>query len=258
MKKLIIASLLAFCMFAGTFAGATLSQAATTNGQIQTTAWPYLKSVPYSNQGKIYGSVPKGTKLDVLEKTNKYYIKVNYKGKTGYISTKYIKYLSSGSTPQPAPSEPTKPTQPSKPSTGTANWEVVADKIIANAKKLQGKVQYKYGKYDVNNLLFDCSSFTAYLYKQQGIKLKWGARAQFQQGKEISKSQLRKGDLVFISTSATDKKYTDKLHKIGHVGIYIGNNKIIHNVNEKSDVTISDLNSSWYKKHYVTAARVIQ
>lgn len=256
MKKLIIASLLALSMFAGTFAGAAVSQAATTNGKVETTAWPYLKSVPYTKQGKTYGSVPKGTVLDVLEKTNKYYIKVKYNGQTGYISTKYIKYIKGNSNPQPAPS--TKPTQPSKPSAGKANWEVVADKIIANAKKLQGKVKYKYGKYDVNNLLFDCSSFTAYLYKQQGISLKWGARSQFQGGKEISKSQLRKGDLVFISTGTTAAKYTDKLHKIGHVGIYIGDNKIIHNLNQKSNVTISDLNSTWYKNHYVTAARVIQ
>jgi len=262
MKKALLASTIAFFLFAG------VSHAATANGTIETTAYPYLKSEPYTQQGKTYGSVPKGTKLEVLEKTNKYYIKVKYNGQVGYISTKYIKYIEGGGsqpapaptpthpTPKPTPKPTPTPSVPTNPPAQKDNWEVVADRIIAQAKSLQGKVQYAYGKYDVNNLLFDCSSFTAYLYKQQGINLKWGARAQFLNGQEISKSQLRKGDLVFTSTSATTK-YTD-YKKIGHVGIYIGNGQMIHNVNTTSDVKISSITSGWYKDHYVAAARVIK
>ncbi|TCZ76326.1 hypothetical protein E0485_14085 [Paenibacillus albiflavus] len=243
MKKFWLSALVAVLMFIG-LSQASVTYAAASTSTIITTGSPYLKSAPYTQQGKTYGVVPKGTKLDVLEKTNQYYVKVKYKSQTGYISTKYIQYQD-------------KEASPSNPNAKPENWEKVADRIIANAKKLQSKVKYQYGKYDEKNFIFDCSSFTAYLYKQEGINMKWGARAQFQGATEISKSQLRKGDLVFISTNKT-AGYKDKVQKIGHVGIYIGDNKIIHNLSPEKDVTISDLNSTWYKNHYVTAARIIK
>lgn len=259
MKKFFTATLVALLMLTG-ISQASVAHAATTSNKIVTTGSPYLKSVPYSNKGETYGTVPKGTKLDVLEKTNKYYVKVNYKNKTGYISTKYIQYLNESTNPTPTPKPDPKPTpQPEKPTTPAQkeDWEKVADRIIANAKSMMGKAQYQYGKRDPANLIFDCSSFTQYLYKQEGINMKWGARAQFQGATEIPKSQLRKGDLVFTSTTKT-AGYTDKVKKIGHVGIYMGDGKMINALNPEKDVTISDLNSSWFKKHYVTAARVIK
>lgn len=215
---------------------------------VVTTGYPYLKELPYAGKGDTYGDVPKGTKLEVLENTNKYFIKVNYEGKTGYISTNYI---------ENEPSTTLSNTNTSNMvSSAQLGWERKADRIIAEAKRLIGKVEYKYGVNDPKNLDFDCSSFTKYLYAKQGISLRWGARSQYKMGTPISKSQLRKGDLVFISTPKTSK-YTG-VNEIGHVGIYMGNNKIIHNLSPKHDVTISDLNSTWYKNHYVTAARVIK
>ncbi len=42
-----------------------------------------------------------------------------------------------------------------------------------------------------------------------------------------------------------------------HVGLYIGDNKIIHMANPELDVTISDLDStSYYRNNYVKAKRV--
>jgi len=140
----------------------------------------------------------------------------------------------------------------SKPS-----WEKKADAIIAEAKRLMPIVQYQYSKNDPKRMIFDCSSFTKYLYAKQGVKLWWGARRQYTDNTKISRSNLRKGDLVFFSTPATAKN-TDKVKRIGHVGIYIGNGKIIHNVNPKSDVVIADMTKGWWNTHYVAAARVLK
>ncbi|WP_084134814.1 C40 family peptidase [Paenibacillus harenae] len=225
-----------------TCVGVMLFSGLASASSVVTTGYPYLKELPYSGQGDIYGDVPKGTKLEVLENTNKYYIKVRYDGQTGYISTKYVDNVPSGTTPAD--------------NTSNAGWEKKADRIIADAKRLIGKVEYKYGENDPRNLEFDCSSFTKYLFAKQGISLRWGARIQYKMGTPISKSQLRKGDLVFLSTSKTAK--LSGVNEIGHVAIYMGNNKIIHALNPKSDVTISDLNSSWWKNHYVASARVIK
>lgn len=123
-----------------------------------------------------------------------------------------------------------------------------ADKLIKFAQSLQGKVKYKYGVNDPKNLIFDCSSFTKYALKQVGVDVKWGANAQYNQGKKVSKSNLKKGDLVFLSVKTPGK--------IGHVGIYMGNGKFIHNTTGSVyGVTTSDLNKGYWKNRYVSAAR---
>jgi len=128
---------------------------------------------------------------------------------------------------------------------------VKADKIIAKAKSLQGKVRYKYGVNDTKNLVFDCSSFTKYVFASQGVSLKWGSNAQSKQGTYVAKKNLKKGDLIFLSVGTPGK--------INHVGIYIGDGKFIHNTIGKSvnGVIISDLNSATYTKRYITARRVL-
>ena len=128
---------------------------------------------------------------------------------------------------------------------------VKADKIIAKAQSLQGKVRYKYGVNDTKNLIFDCSSFTKYVFGSQGVSIKWGSNAQSKQGSYVAKSNLKKGDLIFLSVGTPGK--------INHVGIYMGNGKFIHNTIGKSvnGVIVSDINSATYSKRYITARRVL-
>jgi murein DD-endopeptidase / murein LD-carboxypeptidase len=147
--------------------------------------------------------------------------------------------------------------QPSEPAPvltdPTAPTSTQADKLIAFAVSLQGKVQYGYSKRvtsNPNKMILDCSSFTQYVYKQAlGVKMGWGANKQYNAFPHITNADLRKGDLVFFSVSNPSK--------IGHVGIYIGDGKFIHNVNPKSDVVIADLTKGYWKKHYIDASRPI-
>ncbi|MFC5470351.1 C40 family peptidase [Cohnella suwonensis] len=120
--------------------------------------------------------------------------------------------------------------------------------IIAYAKSLVGKVKYKFGVNNPSKLIFDCSSFTKYVFAKQGISLKWGSAAQSKQGVYVSKSNLKPGDLIFFSVS--------KPGRINHVGIYIGNGQFIHNTIGSSfnGILISKLSN--YSKRYITARRV--
>jgi cell wall-associated NlpC family hydrolase len=126
-----------------------------------------------------------------------------------------------------------------------------ADSVINFARSLIGKVKYKFGVNNPSKLYFDCSSFTKYVFASQGVSLKWGSSAQSKQGVFVSKSNLKKGDLLFFSVKTPGK--------VNHVGIYMGNGKFIHNTTGSVyGVTISDFNSSSYQKRFITARRVLQ
>ena len=65
----------------------------------------------------------------------------------------------------------------------------------------------------------------------------------------IEGSNLQPGDLVVFNNDANTK--------IGHVGIYIGDDNFIHASNPKGGVKISTLLSGYYAQRYVGARRVI-
>lgn len=79
----------------------------------------------------------------------------------------------------------------------------------------------------------DCSGFTMSLYKKYGIKLSHSAKAQANEGKKISFSEIQPGDLIF---------YANGSGTINHVAMYIGNNQVIHASNPKSGIKISKYN----------------
>ena len=144
------------------------------------------------------------------------------------------------------------------PQIGTGNANVAsaavsssakAANIISFAKSLRGKVTYKFNVNNPSRLIFDCSSFTKYVFASQGVSLTWGSKAQSKQGTYVSKSNLKAGDLIFFSVSTKGQ--------INHVGIYIGNGQFIHNTigNSFNGVLISNLSS--YSNRYITARRVL-
>ena len=69
---------------------------------------------------------------------------------------------------------------------------------------------------------FDCSGLAYYVYKEvAGITLNRTSSSQANQGTKISKDELQAGDLLFFYNSSSGGT-------IGHVGIYVGDNKYVH------------------------------
>ena len=92
---------------------------------------------------------------------------------------------------------------------GTRNLKL---EVIAEAEKHIGK-PYVYGSTGPNS--FDCSGFTGYVYsKAHGIELGRSTYNQMNAGIPVSRADLQTGDLIFTSP--------------GHVGIYIGDNQMLH------------------------------
>ncbi len=109
-------------------------------------------------------------------------------------------------------------------------------------------VRYKFGAPTGVSYVFDCSSFTQYVFRKVGVHLPRLSKQQAAKGRYVSRSHLQKGDLVFFSTP-------DSRGKIGHVGIYAGNNRMLHTYGQ-GGVKFSTINSYWSKR-YITARRVL-
>jgi lipoprotein Spr len=123
-----------------------------------------------------------------------------------------------------------------------------AEKVIKLGKKYLG-VKYRFGAPSGVTAAFDCSSFTQFIFAKNGVQLPRVSSEQALKGVKINKAKLKRGDLVFFKSP----KRTGA--KIGHVGVYIGNNKMLHTY-RATGVTISSLTGYW-KTNYVTARRVL-
>ncbi len=123
-----------------------------------------------------------------------------------------------------------------------------AESIIDYAKRYMG-VRYVWGGSTTRG--FDCSGYVKYVYNHFGISLNRNSAAQAKNGSYIKKANLLPGDLVFFDTNGGH-------NKINHVGIYIGSGKMIHSSSSHKGVVISNINSGFYAKSYMTARRVLK
>lgn len=141
---------------------------------------------------------------------------------------------SGGGSSSNVPTTPNTPTpQPVAP---PATNKVEA--AIAEAYRHIGK-PYVFGSNGPNS--FDCSSFTRQAYRAAGIELPRVTYSQVNFGPRVSRGELRRGDLVF-----TEGSYNSP----SHVGIYLGNNQMIHASSSRGVVV-----ASVYK--FVTATRIV-
>jgi cell wall-associated NlpC family hydrolase len=81
---------------------------------------------------------------------------------------------------------------------------------------------------------FDCSGLTMMAWAQAGVSLPHSSSGQMSSGPSVSQSDLQPGDLVFYYSP------------VSHVGMYIGNGKIVHAANPDSGVEVSDVFSMPY------------
>lgn len=139
--------------------------------------------------------------------------------------------------------------------------DIDADRPVDLAKKLEDNgsganaikktaysflgARYRFGGSSRNAL--DCSSFTQQVFRDQKINLPRTAREQFYVGSEVMRGDLQKGDLVFFQTYARFPS---------HVGIYLGDRKMIHASSRDRRVVISSMDTPYYLARYLGARRI--
>lgn len=235
-----------------------------------------------STSSKSLAKLKLNDEVTVIEEVDSVWCKVEAYGKTGYISTDLLddkkqeekKTETStnnnttsrdGETTSREESTTTQKekTTTNKEETTTKNTETTTSKkeettsnkvtgedIVAYAKKYLG-YKYVYGGTSPSTG-FDCSGFTYYVYKHFGYTLSRSSVSQATNGTKVEKKDLQPGDLVIYKNTS--------LTRIGHVGIYIGDNKMIHASEPGVGVIITDIDSKAHKypQRYVMGRRIIK
>ena len=103
---------------------------------------------------------------------------------------------------------------------------------------------YKFGANEIYRM--DCSAFVQRVFKVNGIKLPRTAEEQASMGIPVSLTNIKPGDLLFFST-----------YKKGpsHVGIYIGNGKMVH-ASRSRGITIDRIDDPYWQKRFLFAKRL--
>ncbi|MEC1620598.1 C40 family peptidase [Bacillus mojavensis] len=127
---------------------------------------------------------------------------------------------------------------------------------ISVGSSIVGQSPYKFGggrtQSDINNRIFDCSSFVRWAYASAGVNLGpisgTTTDTLINKGRAVSASEMKRGDLVFFDT----------YKKNGHVGIYLGNGTFL-NDNTSHGVSIDSMSNPYWKKYFNgNVRRVVQ
>ena len=169
----------------------------------------------------IIGSLAEGTQVKILGESNGWY-NVEYNGVVGYAYGEFISITGSSST--------SSTTSSSSVTNSTSTSTVTAQDIINYAMQFEG-YPYVWGG-DSPSTGFDCSGFVQYVYAHFGIDLPRTTFEQVNCGTPVSLSDVKPGDLVFEMPSPEGPN---------HVGIYIGNGKILDAMDPQNGVTISPI-----------------
>ena len=105
--------------------------------------------------------------------------------------------------------------------------------------------RYTFGGTSIKGI--DCSSFVQHVFELAGFKLPRTAREQARYGYFVRRESLKPGDLLFFATYASFPS---------HVGIYIGDGKMIHASSKGGRVEVANINQDYYVKRFLFAKRI--
>jgi murein DD-endopeptidase len=122
-------------------------------------------------------------------------------------------------------------------------------KLVVSTALDQIGVPYHYGGTTPTG--FDCSGLVQFSYAQAGIALPHQTGELIKAGPRISYADAKPGDLLFYS-------FRDRRRRSQHVGIYLGDDKMVHAPVSGSKVEIVQADDPSWTSHFVGAVRVLR
>lgn len=96
---------------------------------------------------------------------------------------------------------------------------------------------------------FDCTGFVMWVYGQFGVSMPHNEAGQLASGARVDANDLQPGDvLVFANTYRRG---------LSHVGIYLGDGRFVHAIDEAHGVQVSALWDSYWAARFVGASRAL-
>ncbi len=197
-----------------------------------------------SKSSKIVYRLDEFDEVTIIEEDGDWYKITNSKGENGYVSKSLVKIADVSS----RGNVDARVEIPEEVKTEEPEIDKGIE-VVNYAKQYLGCEYVLGGKTPESG--FDCSGYTRYVYKNFGYNIGTVAAEQTSVGAEISREDLKEGDLILF--------YNEANTKIGHTGIYIGNNEFIHSANpERGVVTDNLVTNSYYSTRFVTARRIVE
>jgi murein DD-endopeptidase len=118
--------------------------------------------------------------------------------------------------------------------------------IVSEASKYMG-IPYRWGGTSPQTG-FDCSGFVQFIFRHTlNIKLPRMPVDMSRLGSRVSREELAPGDLVFFNTRGG---------RFTHVGIYVNDSQFIHSPMPGTRVTVSRMDSTYYRHRFTYAVRI--
>lgn len=96
---------------------------------------------------------------------------------------------------------------------------------------------------------FDCSGLVRRVFGDAlGLSLPRSAREMASMGRQVSRSELKPGDLVFFNTMR---------RTFSHVGIYLGEDRFLHSPASGGKVRVDNLNEAYWQRNFNGARRLL-
>lgn len=134
--------------------------------------------------------------------------------------------------------------------TGNTAYRAPVPEVPAKAAEIARTMQgqpYEWGGMGPGG--FDCSGLVHYAYKRAGVRVPRTARQQYEAVRALYVHQLAPGDLVFFTMPG-------KL--VAHVGIYLGDQRFVHALNNDHPVMISRLDKPYWQRRLVRAGSLVR
>lgn len=209
-------------------------------GQTLTTK---IRSGP-TYEAAVIGRMEHGTEITVLGEHKDYYYEIDCYDMTGFIAMGQVQRREDGKYYVNC--------KGSSPDTEVLKYETLPNALLLRHSLLslaqqQLGIPYVYGGVKPDG--FDCSGFTYYLYAEHNISLYRTASQQLENGIIVAKEGMQVGDLVFF-------RETNETFPASHVGIYAGNNQIIH-AGRETGISYASLDDSYFSDYYLCARRIV-
>ena len=173
------------------------------------------------------------------------WLKVNYNGRSGYISANLLSSKEVAKPQQVVENNKSNNNAIGQQTATQTPQASASGQAAANIARQFVGYPYVWGGASPSG--FDCSGLVYYAYKQIGVNLNRNSAAQFSNGYSVGINNLKPGDLVFFNQSGS----------IDHVGMIVDyNGNYVHAVSPGVGVQIGNIYNSWSQRVFAGARRI--